>query len=384
MLGGVRRGPRYSQAPLRQCLVDVFGTKQLRDTGKHLLVTAAAVDRFEHRVFSNLAEISKTDCSLVAVDVALASAAAPTYFPPVKPASQERSYLDGGVWANSPSLLALLVAHRYLGIEFSDIHLLSVGTGYLPEGRTSRQIHRLRPLSVASVKTLFELMWGTQASFADEYAQTMLPNGHFHKIDVPLRKNVELDDVSAALRTLAPLAEKKAQETAKEIGDAFFTNIELAATAVRPKHRASRALVNDLIPAAGLSAFYPSREYYRSHRAASTIDRYVATANKSIIMVSINLMTGVPFEGLCEALRRKIEAATGDFTVVISLLDPFQEHLMLSLAPVLDETPRRLSESIRVSLKKLLDLKASLPASGQERLEIRPSWTMVRESRLHS
>jgi uncharacterized protein len=132
------RGPQYSQAPLRKSLLEVFGTKQLKDSAeKHVIVTAATVDRFEHRVFSDIAELSVVDRSLSAVDVALASSAAPTYFSPVKPTSQERTYVDGGVWANSPSLLALLVAHHYLGIPFSDIRLLSVGTGYFPEGRTS-------------------------------------------------------------------------------------------------------------------------------------------------------------------------------------------------------------------------------------------------------
>ena len=140
--------------------------------------------------------------------------------------------------------------------------------------------------------------------------------------------------------------------------------------APRASHTAPASLISELIPAAGLTAFYPSRDYYRTHRTASSIDAYVATARKTVIMVSINLMTGVPFDGLCDVLRRKLEAAQ-DFSAVISLLDPLNEHLMEALAPVLDMDSRELSDSIRASLGKLLRLKASLSQAAQQRLVVR-------------
>jgi hypothetical protein len=351
----------------------VFGTKQLKDSAeKHVIVTAATVDRFEHRVFSDIAELSTVDRSLSAVDVALASSAAPTYFSPVKPTSQERTYVDGGVWANSPSLLALLVAHHYLGIPFSDIRLLSVGTGYFPEGRTFDEVNRLRYYSIGSVRTALELMWGCQASFVEEYAQTLIPPGHFHRIDVSLPKKLDFDDVRSAIDTPPPLAEKEAHLVAKRMRDEFFVSSELstASQLEPPKHIPPRALVAELIPAAGLNAFYPSRKYYRTHREAATIDTYVATAQKSVVMISINLMTGVPFNGLCAAFRKKLNTDR-DFTVVVSLLDPFQRSLMMALAPVLRTDAIKLAGTIQDSLREILALKDSLSESERKRLSVR-------------
>src|SRR5712691_6537192 len=100
-LSSVRKGPRYDSAVLRSELDSVFGTKQLRDAKPNVLVPASWLDRFAHRVFSSLPDNS--DKALSVVDVVLASCAAPTYFTPVKPAGEERTYLDGGLWANSPS-----------------------------------------------------------------------------------------------------------------------------------------------------------------------------------------------------------------------------------------------------------------------------------------
>ncbi len=85
---------------------------------------------------------------------------------------------------------------------------------------------------------------------------------------------------------------------------------------------AARSCVNG-VAEAGLTAFYPSRDYYpRFRQQAATIDRYVSTAQSTAVLVSINLMTGIPFHDLCQALERKLTASGSAFGVVISLLDP--------------------------------------------------------------
>ena len=273
-LGSVRRGTRYPQEPLRESLKEVFGDKKLGDA-RPLIVTASGLDRFQHRVFSNIREISDGDATLSAVEVVLASAAAPTYFPPVKPETQERSYVDGGLWANSPALLAVLAAHCYLGVPLENIRLLSIGTGYFPDGRTLNEALRLRPFSIGAVTTVFELMWGAQASFVDQYARTLLTDEHFIKADVPLNKSLALDDVETALSTLPALAEKECHDTVQHILRMFDVGApgvsgQAPSSANRPR--------SDLtsLAAAGLIAAFPTRsitirsEYDRRMEAART------------------------------------------------------------------------------------------------------------------
>jgi hypothetical protein len=125
-----------------------------------------------------------------------------------------------------------------------------------------------------------------------------------------------------------------------------------------------------MVAAAGLTAFYPSREYYNIFRPVSSIDAYVSTANTSIVMVSINLMTGIPFHELCNALKIKLNSSNR-FNVLISLLDFRKSFLMQTMAPALDLRPTSLANNIVESLDKLWRMKSGLLKTTQERFSIR-------------
>src|ERR1039458_2206569 len=131
-----------------------------------------------------------------------------------------------------------------------------------------------------------------------------------------------------------------------------------------------RVGLDQLISVAGLSAFYPSRDYYAKYRDVANIDQYVSTATRSVVMVSINLMTGIPIAGVCEALITKLKADP-KFTAVVSLLNPELPHLMASLAPILSTTPAGLAHSIRESLHRLDHAKTQLRPKDRSRFSIR-------------
>ena len=123
---------------------------------------------------------------------------------------------------------------------------------------------------------------------------------------------------------------------------------------------------------AGLSAFYPSRDFYSRLRPdAPTIDTYVRTAKHSIVLVSVNLMTGIPFDDLCRCLEEKLGGFRSQFRVTISLLSPWRAELMHVMAPVLRMSARDLVKSIRQSLRELHRFRATLPTSVLKRFEVR-------------
>jgi pyrimidine deaminase RibD-like protein len=134
---------------------------------------------------------------------------------------------------------------------------------------------------------------------------------------------------------------------------------------------AARACVNG-VAEAGLTAFYPSRDYYPRFRdQAATIDRYVSTAQSTAVLVSINLMTGIPFHDLCLAMERKLTARGGAFSVTISLLDPDRADLMAAIAPVLSKDTQDLSHTIRQSLQALARFKSGLSKRVRSRIDVR-------------
>jgi len=367
LFSDVRKGPHYDQDALRALLERVYQNKTLSDAAPtNIVVTSAVLDRYQHRLFSNIAGLSGTDAQISAAEAALASAAAPTYFAPVTFADGELSYVDGGVWANSPTLLAVLIAHYHLDVPLDAIRILSIGTGFYPTGISPADYRQLRPMSSGAVRAVLELMWGCQASFSETYADLLIPKGHYINADAHLQKDIALDDVDEALAKLPALAEHEAHRLSGRVGQLFPAGISDVG------HRTPASLVSDLIPAAGLTAFYPSRDYYASHRRdASSIDRYVATAKTSLIMVSINLSTGVTMDGVLDILRQKLDVDGSTFKVAISLLNPFARHLMQSLAPTLSVEPYELARSIKEALKRLLKVKDSLPDHAQKRFSIR-------------
>lgn len=76
------------------------------------------------------------DYKMPAHEVALSSSSAPIYFPPhsfsyshEKGSGTNVNMVDGGIFANNPALIGLLEATEKLGKDFSEISLLSLGTG---------------------------------------------------------------------------------------------------------------------------------------------------------------------------------------------------------------------------------------------------------------
>ena len=65
------------------------------------------------------------------VDAALATSAAPTYFPPY-PIGRLGFFADGGTFANNPSVTA--ISEALLETDIQNIRVLSLGTGEIPEG----------------------------------------------------------------------------------------------------------------------------------------------------------------------------------------------------------------------------------------------------------
>lgn len=133
VLGAFRA--QYSNRPLTEALEELFGDTRLgdlRSRGKTAMVTAFCLSNGQPRVFKidHSGRLSAHDGYLLR-DVALASAAAPAYLPLVElrsPSGSFERFCDGGVFANTPALLAYAEAIYELQVDPSEIELLSIST----------------------------------------------------------------------------------------------------------------------------------------------------------------------------------------------------------------------------------------------------------------
>ena len=368
-LGGLRRGPLYNQAILKKELEKIFVNKQLKDANTRVLITSASVNKFDHRFFTNFPTYTRSDENLSIVDSILSSTAAPTFFPPFTPKGQERAYVDGGVWANTPSALGILIANKYLHIPINQISLLSVGTGDFPTFATVEYFNNLRQFSVKAVMTIFELMFASQSSFADQYSKEVLGRDNYLRISANLDEVISLDDVNKAVRKLPSLAEHAAEIYCSDIQKL----LEPSANGVTFLQKLDREkLVSDqMLLETGLTAFYPERDYYRSSESTKSIDAYIDTAKHSLIIVSISLVKGVEFDNLRTVLERKLEDRAAHFEVVISLLNPRKDYLVESISSALEKSKEDLVKSVDDSLNKLTEFRSKLSKDAQSRFKIR-------------
>lgn len=217
------KGPQYSNKLLRHALLQLFGTKKLGECKKDIIIAATTLDRFRSRVFTTLED--NGDSELLAVDVAMASSAAPMFFSPMQPSGQARTYVDGGLWANTPSLLAVTQVHESLRVPFEDMRLVTVGNGEVPSGTVPTEFGSLRAVNPTLYSCLFDIMFSTQSQMSDQVAQSLIGTENTLRINVQLDKFISLDDVATAIKRLPALAEETALQTADQLKDFLSTPI---------------------------------------------------------------------------------------------------------------------------------------------------------------
>ncbi|WP_299050165.1 CBASS cGAMP-activated phospholipase [uncultured Nocardioides sp.] len=142
--------PAYDSDALHEVLVEVLGERALGDSCLRLVIPSWDLQRGEVHIFKTRhSERLTRDWRIKMVDVALATAAAPTFFRAAR--VNDSPLIDGGVWANNPSVVAIGEAVSMLGVPLDAIRVLNVGTMEPFTANTD-------PLESAGV-----LGWGTKA-----------------------------------------------------------------------------------------------------------------------------------------------------------------------------------------------------------------------------
>ena len=119
----------YNIEPLEDALKDAIGDVTLGDISVPLLIPATDIGNGGVHVFKSPYSNKYTRDSSVLLRKAIsASCSAPIYFDPTKVDKYLLS--DGGLWANNPSLAAIIDASDTLKIDTSRIKILSLGTGH--------------------------------------------------------------------------------------------------------------------------------------------------------------------------------------------------------------------------------------------------------------
>jgi patatin-like phospholipase/acyl hydrolase len=176
-------GAQYSNRNLTRELINIIEKTTLGDLQKCVMVTSFDLDNedpdpkkrsWKPKVFHNIPGQANDD-SMLAYKVALYTSAAPSYFPAVD------GYVDGGVFANNPSMCALAQTQDSRNTArpaLSDVVLLSLGTG------TSLTYIKGKNLDwglAQWVKPLISVMMDGVNGIADYQCKQLLES-HYHRL----------------------------------------------------------------------------------------------------------------------------------------------------------------------------------------------------------
>lgn len=206
----------YSQAPLRAAIVNILGDASEMTLGDLTVpLVVPALDFYSSApVFFASAPIApdKRILSTKLIDVCLATSAAPTYLPPHR--VDEAAYVDGGLVANSPDMIAAQLCVDATQAEWDDIRILSVGTAAAITD--PQQIGNAGRIDWLTKHNLFGVTIDALSRSAIDVARERLGNRHY-RLDYPTPRHLDLDDASAgALDALSTAADEAVSRFARD------------------------------------------------------------------------------------------------------------------------------------------------------------------------
>lgn len=193
--------------------------------------------------------------------------------------------------------------------------------------------------------------------------------GRLVAINPLLTQWIPLDDAVGANQVLTGLADMEFDRTRDDLlallGDVDDADSSLVSVPVVTEILARG------VTAANLSVFTPSREYYRVFREGrESITQYVDLAERELLMVSVNLMTGHTFEQILLKFHEMIVTRSTPVSVTLSLLDPDLDYLMKGIAPTIGLDVDELSGQIHRVIEKASDFHDHLPRRQKGRFEV--------------
>lgn len=186
----------YSNEYLKSKLREVFGNKKLSELTTKLIIPSTDISNGSVHVFkSGYSPDFVRDKEVKLRDAVLASCSAPMFFDPVK--INEYLLTDGGVWANNPSLVAVVEALSRFEKDLSKIKLLSLGTGI---SKSLYDINKAenRKWGIATgwkKQELIELILNLQSQTAANIVKLLLPPSNYLRINFESETKMPLDKV---------------------------------------------------------------------------------------------------------------------------------------------------------------------------------------------
>lgn len=194
---------KYNPNTLKEQLKAIFENTTLGDIEKPLLINATDIGNSTQFVFKTTFNDQKDsngnkkelvrDKEILLSDAILASSSAPIFFPPHKVGNFLLA--DGGLWANSPVLVALAEAKKIFKMEPNDVVIVSIGTG-VEENDYHINTKWWGFLTGWKKEKLISMILNLQTKTNNSLLQFLMPKENILRLTYTSDKALPLDDVS--------------------------------------------------------------------------------------------------------------------------------------------------------------------------------------------
>lgn len=210
---------KYSNDSLKESLTEFFGDATMNDAKCKLCIPAVNLTDARGIILKTPHSPDFTrDKHLKMVDVALATSAAPTYFPSTKLDGISSNCVDGGLWANNPAFIGAIEAiSHFVGEDkqYDEFSILSIGAISSTKSWYPKKQKNTSTISWAT--KIFPLTISVQSNAMDNLlkiasSKKLFPMGEYIRLDDPLispnqLNNIDLDNASEhSIKLLLDLA----------------------------------------------------------------------------------------------------------------------------------------------------------------------------------
>lgn len=215
---------RYDRTALMRVLSDTFGNQRFGEAQNRLCIPSFDGRYGEVYVFKTPHHPDyRNDAKEKMTQVGAATSAAPTFFRPLEDSGY--TFIDGGVWANNPVMVALVDALSCFTVPRESIRILSLGCGDEPYtvGKMKTRVG-----GMLAWKDIFYGAMRLQSLDALGKAGLLIGADKIVRVNAPTsEKKIELDDWSRAVEELPGDADSALGEFGDAVGSIFLQ--ELAA-----------------------------------------------------------------------------------------------------------------------------------------------------------
>lgn len=222
------RRPTLNHDELEAAIKRRFGERVLGDAATRLVIPAFMMPKTEIAVFkTDHHRDFRHDHATPVWQVARATSAAPTYLKGLEHSESGKIFIDGGLWANNPTMIALVDAISAYDISLDQIRILSIGTG-----NAAFELNAEEALSgwFAWREVIKAAMYLTTDNATAQTKLLLGPDRCVRIEPTGVEASIEMDDYDTALAQL-PIRAAQDFEANRESIQQFF------ATSVQPREK---------------------------------------------------------------------------------------------------------------------------------------------------